>query len=88
MVIKPLDPDRYSAYNSGSGSGSGINESGSYTLPTCEEPGAHGEVVPQEEDQPDGEEEEEQTNTQGSEQKIELNIIIIICEAKQNIKPW
>jgi hypothetical protein len=23
---------------------------------TCEEPGAHGEVVPQEEDQPDGEE--------------------------------
>jgi hypothetical protein len=76
MIIKTLDPDWYSAYDAGSGSGYGINESRSQTLRTtvlvntCEEPGPHGEVVPQEEDQSDGEQEKKQTNTQGSEQKI------------------
>jgi hypothetical protein len=32
VVIKTLDPDRHSAKNAGSGSGSGLNESGFETL--------------------------------------------------------
>jgi hypothetical protein len=83
MVIKTLDPDRviqpimlYPDPDLESMNPDPKHCVRTVPVSTCEKPGPHSEVVPQEEDQSDGEQEKEQTNTQGSEQGRLLKIII------------